>query len=47
MNREKFRRRYLHTGIAAMADCAITMSSGEIICIQCNNTKIAPEELEW
>ncbi len=36
-----------NTGIAAMADRLITMRSGEIIRIQCNQTKIAPEELEW
>ena len=34
-------------GIAAMADRVITMRSGEIIRIQRNQTKIAPEELEW
>ena len=36
-----------NAGIAAMADRVITMRSGEIIHIQYNETKIAPEELEW
>jgi putative ABC transport system ATP-binding protein len=36
-----------NAGIAAMADRVITMRSGEIIRIQCNETKIAPEYLEW
>lgn len=36
-----------NAGIAAMADRVITMRSGEIIRIQCNETKIAPEDLEW
>lgn len=36
-----------NAGIAAMADRVITMRSGEIIGIQCNETKIAPEDLEW
>ncbi|MGK7893237.1 MAG: ABC transporter ATP-binding protein [Xenococcus sp. (in: cyanobacteria)] len=36
-----------NAGIAAMADRVITMRSGEIIHIQCNETKIAPEDLEW
>ena len=36
-----------NAGIAAMADRVITMRSGEIIRIQRNKTKIAPEDLEW
>ena len=36
-----------NAGIAAMADRVITMRSGEIIRIQSNETKIAPEDLEW
>ena len=36
-----------NAGIAAMADRVITMRSGEIIRIQCNETKVAPEALEW
>ncbi|WP_144053274.1 ABC transporter ATP-binding protein [Xenococcus sp. PCC 7305] len=36
-----------NAGIAAMADRVITMRSGEIIRIQHNDTKIAPEDLEW
>ena len=36
-----------NAGIAAMADRVITMRSGEIIRIQHNETKIAPEDLEW
>lgn len=36
-----------NAGIAAMADRVITMRSGEIIRIQCNETKMAPEDLEW
>ena len=36
-----------NAGIAAMADRVITMRSGKIIRIQCNETKIAPEDLEW
>lgn len=36
-----------NAGIAAMADRVITMRSGEIIGIQCNETKISPEDLEW
>ena len=36
-----------NAGIAAMADRVITMRSGEIIKIERNQTKIAPEDLEW
>ena len=36
-----------NAGIAAMADRVITMRSGEILRIRCNETKIAPEDLEW
>ena len=36
-----------NTGISAMADRVITMRSGEIIKIQSNQTKIAPQDLEW
>ena len=36
-----------NAGIAAMADRVITMRSGEIIGIKCNETKISPEDLEW
>ncbi len=36
-----------NAGIAAMADRVITMRSGEIISIQSNETKIAPEDLDW
>ena len=36
-----------NAGIAAMADRVITMRSGEIIRLKCNETKIAPEYLEW
>lgn len=36
-----------NAGIAAMADRIITMRSGEIIGIQCNETKLSPEDLEW
>jgi putative ABC transport system ATP-binding protein len=36
-----------NAGIAAMADRVITMRSGEIIRIQCNETKMTPEDLEW
>jgi putative ABC transport system ATP-binding protein len=36
-----------NAGIAAMADRVITMRSGEIIRIQCNQIKMAPENLEW
>ena len=36
-----------NAGIAAMSDRVITMRSGEIINIQHNDTKIAPEDLEW
>ncbi len=36
-----------NAGIAEMADRIITMRSGEIINIQSNETKIAPEALEW
>ena len=30
-----------------MADRVITMRSGEIVSIRCNETKIAPEDLDW
>ncbi len=30
-----------------MADRVITMGSGEIISVHSNQTKIAPEDLEW
>jgi putative ABC transport system ATP-binding protein len=36
-----------NVGIAAMADRVITMRSGEIISIKGNQTKMAPENLEW
>lgn len=36
-----------NAGIAAMADRVITMRSGEIINVHCNETKVAPAELEW
>ncbi len=36
-----------NAGIAAMADRVITMRSGEIIGIHYNETKMAPEDLEW
>ncbi len=36
-----------NAGIAGMADRVITMRSGEIVDIKCNQTKIAPEELDW
>lgn len=36
-----------NAGIAAMADRVITMRSGEIIKIECNETKMAPEDLDW
>ena len=36
-----------NAGIAAMADRVITMRSGEITNIESNQTKIAPENLEW
>ncbi|AOY83272.1 ABC transporter ATP-binding protein [Moorena producens JHB] len=36
-----------NAGIAAMADRVITMRSGEIISVHGNQTKIAPEDLEW
>ncbi|NEO48495.1 MAG: ATP-binding cassette domain-containing protein, partial [Moorea sp. SIO4A3] len=36
-----------NAGIAAMADRVITMRSGEIITVHGNQTKIAPEDLEW
>lgn len=36
-----------NAGIAAMADRVMTMRSGEITRIQYNETKIAPEYLEW
>ncbi len=36
-----------NAGIAAMADRVITMRSGEITNVQCNETKVAPTELEW
>lgn len=36
-----------NAGIAAMADRVVTMRSGKIIRIQCNETKVSPAELEW
>ena len=36
-----------NAGIAAMADRVITMRSGEIIKLDRNETKIAPEDLDW
>ena len=36
-----------NAGIAAMADRVITLRSGEIIHVQRNATKLAPEALEW
>ena len=36
-----------NAGIAAMADRVINMRSGEIIGIHRNETKIAPEDLQW
>ncbi len=36
-----------NAGIASMADRVITMRSGEIVSIRCNETKIAPEDLDW
>ena len=36
-----------NAGIAHMADRVITMHSGEIATIRCNDTKLAPAELEW
>ncbi|NEO03940.1 MAG: ATP-binding cassette domain-containing protein, partial [Moorea sp. SIO3I7] len=36
-----------NAGIAAMADRVITMRSGEIISVHGNQTKIAPEDLDW
>ncbi len=36
-----------NAGIAAMSDRVITMRSGEIIRIECHQTKVAPEDLQW
>ncbi|NER27491.1 MAG: ABC transporter ATP-binding protein [Symploca sp. SIO1C4] len=36
-----------NAGIAAMADRVITMRSGQIIHIHCNETKVTPAQLEW
>lgn len=36
-----------NAGIAAMADRVVTMRSGEIVRIQCNEQKRSPAELEW
>lgn len=36
-----------NAGIAAMADRAIAMRSGEIIRIDCHEHKVSPAELEW
>ncbi|MDJ0677525.1 MAG: ABC transporter ATP-binding protein [Calothrix sp. MO_167.B42] len=36
-----------NAGIAAMADRVITMRSGEITSIHCNEQKVEPAELEW
>lgn len=36
-----------NAGIAAMADRVVTMRSGEITSVQCNETKATPSELEW
>jgi putative ABC transport system ATP-binding protein len=36
-----------NAGIAAMADRVITLRSGQIVHVQRNATKVAPEELQW
>src|SRR5215831_2472778 len=36
-----------NAGIAAMADRVITLRSGQIMHVQRNTTKVAPEALEW
>jgi len=36
-----------NAGIAAMADRVITLRSGQIMHVQRNATKVAPEALEW
>jgi putative ABC transport system ATP-binding protein len=36
-----------NAGIAAMADRVVTMRSGAIARIQCNETKLSPDQLEW
>lgn len=36
-----------NAGIAAMADRVITMRSGEITSIRCNDKKLEPAQLEW
>lgn len=36
-----------NAGIAAMADRVITMRSGEITSVHCNEQKVEPAELEW
>jgi putative ABC transport system ATP-binding protein len=36
-----------NAGIAAMADRVITLRSGEIIYVQRNTSKVAPEALQW
>jgi len=36
-----------NAGIAAMADRVITLRSGQIVHVQRNATRVAPEELQW
>jgi putative ABC transport system ATP-binding protein len=36
-----------NAGIAAMADRVISMRSGEIASVRCNDVKLSPAELEW
>nr|WP_231510274.1 ABC transporter ATP-binding protein [Fischerella sp. PCC 9605] len=36
-----------NAGIAAMADRVVTMRSGQIASVQCNESKVAPAQLEW
>lgn len=36
-----------NAGIAAMADRVVTMRSGQISSVQCNEKKVAPAQLEW
>lgn len=36
-----------NAGIAAMADRVVTMRSGQISSVHCNETRVAPTQLEW
>jgi putative ABC transport system ATP-binding protein len=36
-----------NAGIAAMADRVVMMRSGQISSVQCNESKVAPAQLEW